>query len=1101
MRTLSSGATTAVSTEKGTKPLILIEISWVEDTPVSKYADKDIGSYQGKILNISSIDEIVKVSGGSNSAEVSIILDDIDGTLKDIIDNHDIHKRPCFVYQLFEGLDPDTDKFLLMRGEISSPITWDEGSRQLSFKALSKIESAEIGFSIEEGQFPLLPIELVGKAWPLAFGNVVNVPALRITSPRKGILADGFGISDYTLRRRIQLANAICCPSNSIIGYDTRFGTNPINALANTNPNSGQPSDVSVQYGSFGIIPVGNVVISPDPSGPANNGSVANGTSTGTNSGVTQVPIYGPDPDCLKNKCEIIEELNYERTQQALFEFPTIKIFGGNQFEQGVQITLAINGSYVRGIFSGETFTITQRIHPDMVSNKTYTSPPTSDEILFILNQDSNRRAVMPTFGTENPADATIARIAVDNQGPGTVGSRCAGGVYSDITDCQSTSLKSLNDFPSASFTWVNAGSEVVYAYDEEVIYVANILPSTVKCVTAYRTLDNGQRLLLVVPPEYYTVRTVDYGAYNVVEIVMSRSLSLQADGWEDQIYVSMDSSVGPNTVDIIQWLIETYTEFDIDATSFAAVSTSLQNYPSSFALFDRKNILQALDEISFQARCALFLRDNTFFIKYLSASPTTVSTITEDHVTQNSLQITNTDTEELVTKMIVTWNDDYALPKKLVILRNNINRYGTQAENFDFYIYNMYQLVEKSAIFWLIRKSNTWRKMKFKTPLVKMALESFDDVLFTLADMSDSSFKGQVESATFNPDGNSMDFEIWTPLLAGTRTLYPWAYPATVDPGQLWPPDIESQGIGFGVVAPIGHPLSSSTFPQDVPDDVTAPNFQVSNCQGPLNDNTNFCCTAVTQAQPSEFCQFQQPRRVDDANDVMPPARTDISCPGAVNLGKDPTFANAEPKFRAILKKANFALQQAASAKDKALNAGGGAGGGGGAGQQDQDQVAHKKDTFDKIPRKETNPPTDPAKPATCTTTIAIAWFPIVGVQVGEFLICEPDGPTRTETHTFGGCKDANKADGSAGAAKGMTDLLISKGVDPDTFQLCDGGYDNSPCCHATVQIISPNCALCDKGDNDGLWMKVDKTGNNGEPFQSIFEHDDMGDEGPHLP
>jgi hypothetical protein len=348
------------------------------------------------------------------------------------------------------------------------------------------------------------------------------------------------------------------------------------------------------------------------------------------------------------------------------------------------------------------------------------------------------------------------------------------------------------------------------------------------------------------------------------------------------------------------------------------------------------------------------------------------------------------------------------------------------------------------------------------------------------------------------------MNFEVWTPILAGTTTPYPWAYPATVDPGQLWPPDIVAQGVGFGVIAPIGHPLSSSTFPQNVPDDVTAPNFLVSNCAGPLTSNINYCCSNVAQAQPSEFCQFQKPRRVDDANDIKPPPRTDITCPGAVNLGKDPTFAHGEPKFTAILKKANFALQQAASAKDKALNAGGGAGGGGGAGNQEDDQTNKKKDTFDKIPKKKINPPSNPDDPAdsTCTSTLAISWFPIEGIISGGNLICVPAGPTRTEVHKFGGCKDAVQADGSASQLTNMLNNLIAQGFDADTYELCDGGYFNSPCCHATIQIISPNCALCKKGKEDGKWMDITKSGNNGDPeFQSIMEFGDLGDEGPHEP
>jgi len=1037
MRTLSSNALTQINTAMGTKPMILLEIGWVDLTPVSKYADKTVGAYLGKILSIGTIDEIIKIAGGSNSGQVSVTLDDIDGTLKDIIDNHDIHKRPVWIYQYFEGMSTN-DKFLLMRGEISSPITWDEGARSLAFDVLTKIESTEIGFSIEEGQFPLLPIDLVGKAWPLAFGSVVNVPALKITSPREGILADGFGIHDYTLRRRIQLANNICCPANSIIGYDTNFGLQPGKATANTNPNTGLPSN---QASGFSTTP--NFITTPDPGFSYANpfgyqiidgtgqigggGGVVNGTSAGTGTGVSSVPVYGPDPACIKNRCETIEQLNYELTQQQKFEFTSFRVFNGQQFEQGKRITLSIGGAYVVGSFSGDVFTVQQYIHKDAVDKdlakgNNYTDRPTQAEIDFILNQVPGRTQILTSFGSENPADAVAAYHASQDAGPASILSSCTtpAGTFVSLTDCESQSLDSLNLYPSASFQWVNAGSKVTYAYDEEVVYIANILPSTVRCVTAYRTLDDGRRVLLVVPPDYYTVRTTDYTAYHVVEIVMNRALSLQATGWEDQIYVTLDSSVGPNTVDIIQWLIQTYTTFDIDSTSFAAVRAKVDNYPSHFALLDRKNIMAALDEISMQARCAMFLRDNKFYIKYLSASPTTVDTITEDHINQNSLRITNSTTEELVTKMVVTWNDDLAISPKTLIVRNNINKYGTIEQTFDFYIYNMYSLVEKSALFWLIRKSNTWRRMSFKTPLVKLALESYDDVLFTVPDLSSSNFKGQVEGAVFNADDNSISFDVWTPILAGTRVEYPWAYPGTVNASQLWPPDIVAQGPGFSVVAPVGHPLSSTTFPNNVPDDATAPNFQVTNCGGPPTPNTNFCCSSTATVQPSEFCQTQHPRRIDDANDVKPSPRTDINCPGAVNLGKDPVFAQLPPKFARLQKQVNQSQSQAASAKAAALNAGGGAGGGGGLGNQDDSQQKSRTDPLDKVPRVPKNNATGDGKGAggptpkpTCTTLITICWFPIVHGPDGPFSdICFPGGNTRCETHTFGGCVGSTRRD-----------------------------------------------------------------------------------------
>src|SRR5207253_3052675 len=116
-------------------------------------------------------------------------------------------------------------------------------------------------------------------------------------------------------------------------------------------------------------------------------------------------------------------------------------------------------------------------------------------------------------------------------------------------------------------------------------------------------------------------------------EIVFSRPLSWRGSGWSDDVYVTQTSSVGPNTVDILTYLIQKYTSHAIDSTSFNHVRTLLDNYPMHFPLLERKNILQVLQEIAYQARCALWLADDVFFIKYLPEEPTIDATIAESDV------------------------------------------------------------------------------------------------------------------------------------------------------------------------------------------------------------------------------------------------------------------------------------------------------------------------------------------------------------------------------------------------------------------------------------------------------------------------------------
>ena len=121
----------------------------------------------------------------------------------------------------------------------------------------------------------------------------------------------------------------------------------------------------------------------------------------------------------------------------------------------------------------------------------------------------------------------------------------------------------------------------------------------------------------------------MNYGSITAVMITMERELSTYRyddgtnQGWGNEIYVTFQSSVGPNTVDIIAYLIETYTDFSWDNDSFNYCWQKLQAFPSNFALLETKNIIDVLRDIAFQCRCALWISDDVFYMKYLPEEPT----------------------------------------------------------------------------------------------------------------------------------------------------------------------------------------------------------------------------------------------------------------------------------------------------------------------------------------------------------------------------------------------------------------------------------------------------------------------------------------------
>ena len=104
-------------------------------------------------------------------------------------------------------------------------------------------------------------------------------------------------------------------------------------------------------------------------------------------------------------------------------------------------------------------------------------------------------------------------------------------------------------------------------------------------------------------------------------------------------LYVSVTSSVGPNPVDIIEWLLAKYTTLTPDATSFNHVRTRLTNYPANFALVERKNVMELVADIAVQSRCVVYVRNDEVYLKYFSEEPTSVATITASDILANTLQ------------------------------------------------------------------------------------------------------------------------------------------------------------------------------------------------------------------------------------------------------------------------------------------------------------------------------------------------------------------------------------------------------------------------------------------------------------------------------
>lgn len=874
MRNLSAAALAEIANDFGSEPITIVEIQWVPGGPRMAYADRDITGARGKIIELPELDSVLSVTGGTDSHQIGLVLDDTDGHIKSIFNANDIHKRPVWVYQWFEGL-PVADKFLIFKGQINSPVEWSEEEQVFRFDVVSKIEDKEIGFSAEEGQFPQIPADLIGKPWPMIFGTCQDVPALSINRTVEGTTQQGVGIlSGKDHHRSItrghgnEAENAARAQQLAMVGIQ-------ISHLWR----------VHAAWSALGggIITEDGVIHADAPERTRELLDQINQMQKQLEYDASAVAIHSNEP------LETRDELPGEGPS-------IIRVLGGEDFPQNVPVTVDINGGKFTGIFYCQDFHIHKRWHPENDEKA---------EEAFEQSQEGEKQAVGQggTFHME-----TSVPVSVFHPDPVVItkGLMIAGEV----------TVKNRVDQLLQHF-WADAGSRVVLDGDVPQNYIVSIIPGTVLAVKAFKTLD-GVRKLVNVPSELWDQVTYNFGSIQAEGVRLTRLLSsIPEQGWGDDIYVTFESTVGPNTVDIMQYLVETYSDLEIDASSFATVKTALTPFPSNFVISARPQIVSILRDIAFQARCAVLIKDDVVYMKYLPTNPTSVATITDDDVAHKSISVTLTPTEDLVTKMVIKWRTTYAPDgERKMVLRHNVEKYGVQEQEYDWFIYTQPDIIRKAATFWLMRLSNTWKRIKFQTYLNMLPVETFDAVTLDMSGtyVSNGAIKVIAEQANYDSGANLISFDCWVPVRAGEMTQYKYAWPQFVE--GTWPlPNDFPGGANVGANAsgelPVGTALPSTCpgsggifvgGPNVVyagPADIGDPTPQDTGFtpQDPIFSGTNF--EIDVEPRPTVDLKVHYAPPPPPLTTAMPPDTK----PLVLDLSKTQVVDSANPQRSALLK------------------------------------------------------------------------------------------------------------------------------------------------------------------------------------------------------
>jgi len=771
MRSFSSSVSSNLAKKHGIEPVVFIGVDWYEGAPTAYYCSTEFEGTSKSVVSISDVETTQRIEGSGATQSCSVVLSDTDGKMSELLNTHDIQKRPAKVYLGFPNTKLE-QSVLLLDGEVNSEIKWDERARTLSFTILSKIEGRLFGFAAEDGLFHDVDNRTRSVPWPFRFGETCVYPAVEIRNGRTGILRVGQGVLDATIDAKICQAQKINCPKVP-------------DPLAKPNePTESQNLADAVR----GWTVTGEAVFDYLPDQPFGERLSKLGVDRFGN------PVDGngqpliPDRECEKGKFETLCQLYRDRANQMVYINDQLVIRNGSDFPQDELVTIRIDDVVYTGTFSGEIFTIESTDRRDK---------PTG------------------TIDCQSVGPLTSGYRKANEQAPGNL-SECATPTEQfelRVIGGAVEAWEKLGEIADSGFKWLPSGSTVYLESSQQRVHIVSMVTGTVDGVFAYRTFGDTKQLTEV-PADYYEVVVTDYGGLDVVEVWLDKSLtSYDGEGWEEKLYVQFTSDIGPNVTDVIEWIVDNYTDYTVDAANFAAVATQVQNYPCNYYHNTKSNVIEVLTKIAYEARCAITITDNVVRLTYLPVEPTEDVTLTDGSIVAGSFSVELSRTDDLITASEVAWepwgaellsSDSHV---RTFTIENNVDKYGWFGNTETYQTIKYEEQALKTATFWSIRDSHTWKYVKFSTTLEHMDIELYDCI-----DLDTRFFpkmKVVVVQQRVDVDNGTVEFRCWTPVLSGTNEQWRWAWPGSTVAGRPYP----SNGIGYpeppiAITPPDGHPL-----------------------------------------------------------------------------------------------------------------------------------------------------------------------------------------------------------------------------------------------------------------------------------------------------
>ena len=680
------------------------------------------------LKSISPISEHLDARGRGSLIDVHLTIEDPDETFKGYISSYGLEGRAVTVGFYLDG---ESDGFDIFVGYARGPITYNEGERTIEFDVIQDINDIEVGFAPTEANLSAIGItnidlETQGKPWPFCFGAPLLVPAVHITKTLEGVTA-----SDVT----IEADDGAACSTFVRVAYlengDSPFGEVTVSGI-NFLELDGRVIQVTYNAGSST-----NSYMHFDI-----GASFDTGINTGKYGTVVTLAVLDRvegDPDVDNPKVLWLANDGYRLENQ----------------------TVTIGGSYQMCNFCEKQegrkcyFSDPWFYH---VSGETYT-PDSGDTIIDVRTfpMDTNFSTytrVMHNIKVELPTGTRVRywySVAGVVAGYGLPGETFIVNRYHTI-GAVNTSVRSVKAWRVDPVTKIRQLKEVPYQ---------------------------------AVGTTYYTIGTVTCASVASTAIGLTLPLSEYNEGWEDEIFVTVQSALQGgiisdptgawgNVAYILEWLIATWAGYTADSTTFTAAKAhaGITDYPASFALLDKRNLVDLIYDIAWQARCHLHFDGVNFYLIYLADTPSAVADVSVSTASwiARSFQETQPTVLDFITATNAQWRPtmaDEAIQSK-IWANAPVASYGWKEEDWDFYIYNQFPQVAASAAFWLWRYGNPWRRFKVNgtLPLIKYSVMDACTVV-PGSYLPAAATKGVVLETSWDVENSSVELLVELPIKA----------------------------------------------------------------------------------------------------------------------------------------------------------------------------------------------------------------------------------------------------------------------------------------------------------------------------------------------